>query len=207
MLRTKIYILLTLACAFALPVANELHAGDCACHHCGCHRNCNKVCRLVDDQKKVTIVCWGSKCEDFCLPGKSCRGCLNSEEVCTPDDKAKGEEPCSHSKSFVWYDWTPGCANGIRTKKKLMKKTIEKKLPSYKWVVEDLCQECEDKMAATLIEPGVIVPLPPEINASMKYGVQQVSGESQLDAKPIPNSKAEAKTSPSLWPTWLFKAP
>jgi hypothetical protein len=205
MLRTKIYPLLMLACAVALPFANELQAADCACHHCGCHRWCNKVCRLVDDQKKVTIVCWGSECEDFCFPGKSCRGCLNREEVCTPDDTKEGEEPCSHSKDFVWYDWTPGCSKGIRTKKKLMKKTIEKKIPSYKWVVEDLCQECEDKTVATIIEPGYIVPLPPETNARLKYGVQQASGESSSDLQAI-ESKSPASSGSSLWPSWLWKS-
>jgi hypothetical protein len=35
----------------------------------------------------------------------------------------------------------PGSAK-VHTKKKLMKKTVTKKVPSHKWVVEDLCDNC-----------------------------------------------------------------
>jgi len=205
MLRQYHFCFWMLALAFALPlVSNALAEGLLGCHHCGCHRPCEKVCRLVREEKKVTIVCWGCKCEDFCDPGKSYRGCLNCEEVCIEDEAAEGDIPCSASKNFVWYDWTPGCVKGIYTKKKLMTKTIEKKIPSYKWVVEDLCSDCECKCLATQIEPGIIVPLPPEVNAKMVYGVQQASAESEnASVAPI----AESKPASAAWPSWLMANP
>src|SRR5690349_14158950 len=126
---TTILVLLTVP----LLLAGAALAGD-QCAHCGC-QGCEQVCRLVREEKKVNITCWGCKCEDFCVPGKSCRDGRNCDEVC---DECDGEV-CSAPKKFVWYNWIPGCAENIYTKKKLMKKTITKTVPSYKWVVEDLC--------------------------------------------------------------------
>ena len=53
---------------------------------------------------------------------------------------------CSQSKDFVWYDWEPGCAKHIHTKKKLMKRTISKTIPGFKWVVEDLCRTARPRV-------------------------------------------------------------
>jgi len=72
----------------------------------------------------------------------------------------------------VWFDWCPGCAN-IFTKKKLLKKTVEKKVcGGYRWVVEELCRGCEAKCAAEapVVDPDVEVPEPPEVDARIIYG-------------------------------------
>jgi hypothetical protein len=134
-------------------------AGD-HCAHCGC-QDCERVCRLVREDKKVNITCWGCKCEDFCAPGKSCRDGRNCEEVC---DDCDGEV-CTAPKKFVWYNWVPGCAEHIYTKKKLMKKTVVKTIPSYKWVVEDLCPNCQGKCQCAEVEPGAKIPDPPPVAA------------------------------------------
>jgi hypothetical protein len=154
------------------------------CSHCGCQCACQKVCRLVKEDKKVEVVCWGVKCEDFCVAGPSCKGCQHCEEAC--DLCAEGSKPANistHSKKFVWTEWIPGCAT-VHTKKKLMKRTVTKTIPSYKWVVEDLCSACDAKAQGAAIEPGAAVPPPPVANARLKYGpvqspppVVQVAGQ------------------------------
>jgi hypothetical protein len=145
-----------------LSLSASAVAGDHGCARCGC-ANCCKVCRLVEETKKVPVICWGMKCEDFCQPGPSCRGCKNSEEVCQSTEK-DADGPCVAPKNFVWYDWIPGGSKGIATKKKLMKKTVTKTVPSFKWVVEDLCAECEAKTENAVVPPGVAIPPPPKVD-------------------------------------------
>ena len=124
-------------------------AQEACCASCGCHAGCQKVCRLVYEDKKVPVTCWGSKKEDFCIPGRSTPGCQHSETVCDECETAGALQPdCVKAKNFVWRDWIPGCAT-IHTKTKLMKKTVTQKVPSFKWVVEDLCEPCRVKAAAS----------------------------------------------------------
>ncbi len=154
----RLYVVVAL-----LGLATSATAGDAGCARCGC-QDCCKVCRLVREDKKVPVICWGMKCEDFCDQGPSCRGCKNCEEVCQSTEKdANG--PCVAPKDFTWHDWIPGCSKGILTKKKLMKKTVTKTVPSFKWVVEDLCAECEAKTQDAVVPPGVAVPPPPKVDA------------------------------------------
>ena len=115
------------------------HPGCCA--RCGCGLNrCRKICRLVKEDKKITTTCWGMECEDFCIPSPSTPDCKHCEMVCKrgPDDK----KVCVDPKKIVWKSWIPGCGAEIATKRKLMKKTVTKTIPSFKWVVEDMCAEC-----------------------------------------------------------------
>jgi len=162
--RLALVLLATAVLAVAAKAGEGLF-GHCA--HCGCQENCCKVCRLVCEEKKVEVVCWGCECEDFCVPGPSKPGCKHCEIVC--DECAADSKVHSHAKKFVWTEWIPGCAE-IHTKKKLMKKTIVKKVPSYKWVVEDLCKDCEAKAPAAPIQPGMVVPKPPMMAAKLKVG-------------------------------------
>lgn len=112
--------------------------GPLGCRRCGCVEGCQKVCRLEQVDKKVTVTCWGIESADFCLPGPSKPGCKHCELVCDEEDP---KSPCTKPQPFSWYDWIPGCAT-VHTKQKLMKKTVTKTIPSYKWVVEDLCPAC-----------------------------------------------------------------
>jgi hypothetical protein len=114
------------------------------CTHCGCQASCEKICRLVCEEKKVTITCWGVAHEDVCLPGPSQRGCRHCEEVCE-ECAANPTQPSAEAKKFVWFDWMPGTARDITTKHKLQKKTITKKVPSHKWVVEQVCASCAEQ--------------------------------------------------------------
>lgn len=145
--------------ATPLVFAAVASAGD-HCAHCGCQGG-EQVCRLVREDKKVNVTCWGCQCEDFCAPGKSCRDGRNCEVVCDACDGGVSTAP----KNFVWYNWLPGCADHIYTKKKLMKKTLVKTIPSYQWVVEDLCPNCQEKCQGAKVEPGAKIPAPPSVAA------------------------------------------
>jgi hypothetical protein len=122
------------------PGDGKSAAGSCA--NCGCRTGCTKVCRRVEDKKKVTVTCWGCEEEEFCLPGPSTPECNHSEDVC-------GETGwcCLWNRPFVWTEWCPSDCAKMFTKKKLMKRTVIKTVPSYKWVVEDLCPACQKSAA------------------------------------------------------------
>jgi hypothetical protein len=157
-------------------------AGDCCCAHCGGNDRCQKVCRLVCEEKKIDVVCWGCVCEDFCLPKHNKPGCEHCKIVCADCDQACNcEAPYVKPKRFVWTDWIPGCAT-IHTKKKLMKKTETVTVKSFKWVVEDLCSSCEARCDCATIEPGDDVPPPPAAaGVELLYGVAvapHLAGES-----------------------------
>lgn len=160
----------------ALCVATIASAGSPRCAHCGCNAPCEKVCRLVKHEKKVEVVCWGCKCEDFAISKPSTPGCEHCEEVCVPKAGAAGDDVvCSQSKSFVWREWIPGCGATILTKRKLMKRVETKKIPSFKWVVEDLCPRCEAAAEVAEFEPDQAIPLPPVVNGKLLYGQSAVT--------------------------------
>ncbi|MCY2966965.1 MAG: hypothetical protein NT069_25585 [Planctomycetota bacterium] len=147
-------LLTVISCArFAL-------AGNGCCCQCG-SLEYNKVCRLVCEDKKVTVTCWGYKEEDFCVHGCGERVCKHCEMVCDDCDDPKA--PAHTPKKFTWSEWTPKGCPKIYTKTKLMKKTITKKVPTYKWVVEDLCAQCEAD--APKVAPPASVELPPKPDA------------------------------------------
>lgn len=128
--------------AFASQPAFAAKGGCCKC---GC-AEATRVCRRVCEEKKVTVTLWGVEEQDFCIPGPSKPGCENCEMVGDPKENEK--TPCYAPKKFVWTEWMPSGCPTLFTKKKLMKKTVTKTVPTYKWVVEDLCQACEEKANA-----------------------------------------------------------
>ena len=157
-----IFRLALLAILIAVCPATRGMAGGC-CARCGCNQPCDKVCRLVYEEKKVKVICWGVQCEDFCLPGPSKPGCKHCEEVCTEcddkkEDKKDDKGPHGTPTKFVWRDWFPGACGKVYTKKKLMQKIVTKKVPGYKWVVEDLCPDCELKAESVKPKPGEKAP-------------------------------------------------
>lgn len=107
---------------------------DC-CEHCGCDCGCRKICHLKCDVKKVTKVEYSCECEDFCVPCRSekvgtkcechCKQCLlGCREHCC-------EKPVYKPTGAV-----------VHTKKKLIKHEVTKEVPTYKWVVETVCDHC-----------------------------------------------------------------
>ncbi|HWB10649.1 MAG TPA: hypothetical protein VG826_15570 [Pirellulales bacterium] len=114
------------AIAVVLAVAHA-RAGH-FCDHCGCQRDCKKVCRLEVKEKKKKEIEYSCECEDFCVPGPSKRcGYL-------VDRKCKGHP----QREFIWK---PNCAK-VYTRKKLVANEVTKEVPDYKWVVEEYCCVC-----------------------------------------------------------------
>jgi hypothetical protein len=153
-----------LALAALMVAVGAAEGGECC--HCGCHAPCHKVCRLVCEEKKVEITCWGCKCEDFCVPCPSRPGCTHCEIVCDDCAQPEGEGHPVISKPmpFVWREWFP-CKAERYTTKKLMRRTVTKKVPSYKWVVEEVCGGCASAMAPVEVDLTVRVPPPPALGA------------------------------------------
>lgn len=125
-----------------------LVASEHCCSCCGCAQQCRRICRLVVEEKKIETVCWGSKCEYVCIPGPSCEGCEHCESVCGTCESDDPTVPYAEPKRLIWKEWFPGTAK-VYTKKKLLKKTVTTKVPSHKWVVEDLCAKCYDTYKKT----------------------------------------------------------
>jgi hypothetical protein len=101
------------------------HDGHCdTCGSCDCVR---KVCVPTMTEKTITKVCWGYKCEDFCIPGPSvCCG-----KQCHRDD-------CG---SWWHFLWKPTCAE-VRTKHVPVKHEVKRKVPKVEWNIEERCDAC-----------------------------------------------------------------
>lgn len=115
-----VFSLMLLSCRFA--------AAQC-CDHCGCQSDCYKVCRPVCEIKKVPKVTYGCECEDFCVPGKSCRSVVCDE--------------CGNKK----HVYTPTCGE-VRTRTRLVKHENMVDKVTYKWVVETVCCGCRERCVA-----------------------------------------------------------
>lgn len=149
----------------SLSLSHCVQAGQGCCAHCGCHaRRCRKVCRLVREEKKVTTTCWGMQCEDVCVPGPSTPDCRQSEMINPkgPEDRKIFAQP----KRLVWISWIPGCDPEVVTKRKLMKKTVTKTVPSFKWVVEDACPECIATLKPVTVPDDTTLPEAPRIDGA-----------------------------------------
>lgn len=115
------------ATALVALIASAAQAGH-YCDHCGCQRNCKKLCRLECGKKKETKTEYSAECEDFCVPGPSKKCGVKVECDCNGRP---------HRKII----WQPTCAK-VYTRKTLAKKEVTKEVPDYKWVVEEYCCVC-----------------------------------------------------------------
>lgn len=158
-MKRAIIVTLAFAAFASLAWRSYAIAGDGCCSQCGCQCECSKICRLVCEEKKVEVICWGCQCDDFCVPGPSCPGCQHCDEACipTPGDQQK-KNLCAGPQRFLWTEWGPSESAKVYTKKKLMKKVEIRKVPAYKWVVQDLCPNCA---ANPQPAPPAGAPLPP----------------------------------------------
>lgn len=123
---------------------------DC-CEHCGSCCPLIKVCRAECSEKEVTHTKYRVECEDFCVPGRSCKFCCEDACGCCQVCKA-------------------GTCGKVRTKKKLVKIEVKEKVPVTKCVVEYLCPGCcdacgadsNDRSEASVSDQDAVVPLPHE---------------------------------------------
>jgi len=86
-----------------------------------------KVCVPRMTEKEIKKVCWDSKCEDFCVPGRSvwC-GTVGKKDECG-----------------CWTHglWKPSCAE-VRTRVVPVRKETKRKVPAVEWSVEERCACC-----------------------------------------------------------------
>lgn len=165
------FVILVLALAVLAMAASAARAAAGCCDRCGCE-GCQRVCRLVCDERELEVNCWDSRCEEFCVPGHCKLGCKHSAPACSDGSTgcadgacdaqcdACGSGPCAGgpcAKKFVWRDTIPGCAR-IFTQKKLLKKVEKKKVKTYKWVLEDLCDKCRAGCESSPVPQGTAVP-------------------------------------------------
>ncbi len=140
-----------------LALSTQRTAAQC-CERCGLGKPCKKVCRLICEEKKDEITCWGCGCEEFCIPGPSTAKCSKCSCIDCSCLEGVDNKVSSKPKKFVWNEWIPGTAK-VLTKKKLMKRTTTKTIPSYKWVVEEVCTDCEVSFEPLEIDPNPHVPI------------------------------------------------
>jgi hypothetical protein len=110
-----------LVATFVSSSAVVVCASDC-CERCGCQQHCRKVCRVVCDTKDVKETCYSLVCEDYCLHGPP---------PC-----------CTKSKCGGCSDCATATCGPVRTRAKLVKREITRKVPVAKCVVETLCNGC-----------------------------------------------------------------
>ncbi len=146
-------------------VSSEIRGAENCCDHCQ-GADCRKICRLVHEEKKVTITCWGFQDEDFCVPGPSRPGCKHSDRVCQDCDPCG--KVCSRPKLFVWREWCPEGCPELLTRRKLMKRTETKTISTYKWVVEDLCPGCRQACTELSVPDGVLLPRVPKLGPEVQ---------------------------------------
>jgi hypothetical protein len=121
------------------------------------------------------------KCEDACIPNPSTPECRHCETVCNcgPDEKGI----CTRPKKLVWTSWIPGSGAEIITKRKLMKKTETKTVPSFKWVVEDACPQCIAALEPTPVPQGTKIPPAPQVDGA-QFLVSHASVNAPREATP-----------------------
>ena len=158
-MQNKFRFVLSALVALAGPISGATWtiAGDGGSAPCGRAAACQTNCRLVPEGKRVDVVCWGCKCEDFCVPGPSKPGCRHCDAVCE-SCMASGDStlPLAGTKSFVWTEWLPSSAR-VYTKKKLLKRTVSANIPSYKWKVEQSSSPAEGECRSASMPPGTDV--------------------------------------------------
>jgi len=153
---------LCFGCLVALIVLGNpwiARAGSC-CERCGCQQQCRKVCRLVCDTKEVKETCYSLVCEDYCQPGPP---------ACCAKSKCNGCSSCAHGTTVT--------CGPVRTRARLVKREITRKIPITKCVIETLCNGCcdQDFVSKTVQAAVPIVP----VTSSLEDGLD-------IPAPPVP---------------------
>lgn len=139
----------------APPVCGESQTcgGPDHCGRCGCGATCQKYCKIVCEMKEVKKVVWQVNCSEFCplLPGRGCGCCCEKcggqcaeGQTCCESCGQEKCNPCASEECKAARMKTPNCGK-IRTVKKLVKKEVVCKVPSYKSIVVYCCPNCGAK--------------------------------------------------------------
>lgn len=151
--------------------SSPAQAGDGCCSCCGCACQPEMTCHLVKYMKKVTVTCYGCKCNNICIPGPSCKGCEHCEGCCDNGGQCGqcnggcGCDDCNHKPDchLRWFDWCPTCACPI-TVKQLQKFEVTKEVCAYKWEAVPMCAGCAEKAHEDdkKVPPTLAPPAPPK---------------------------------------------
>jgi hypothetical protein len=179
-MKTMILALAAVA-GFALQAPSAAKAGDGCCACCGCQCECEMTCHLVKYMKKVTVNCYGCKCQHICVPGPSCPGCEHCEGCCDGQCGGGGgcDCDCNHKPDchLSWRDWCPTCASPIAPKQ-LVKYEVTKEICAYKWEAVPMCAGCAQK--AHEDDKNVPSPAPPAPPAPPKSAHTGAAGAISL---------------------------
>lgn len=99
------------------------------CLKCGC-ASTRRVCRMVPEVKKETVINYTVECEDICIPAPSIR--------CGPKCLLQTLPCCCFHQSNTWK---PQCGCAI-TRKKYKREVVVEEKPGFKCVVETVCGKC-----------------------------------------------------------------
>ncbi len=151
----------------AIFAAADDDCRDCKCAHCGCMTHCHRVCHVVCEMKEVKKVCYCSKEEDVCIPGRSEKcGEVCQENPCCQVHPADCEACAGNHHAFLdrlllcHRDrehrtlWEPSCNGRMRGVNKLMKYEVGEKVPTYRWVVEYCCEKCCQQASPDQLHPS-----------------------------------------------------
>ncbi len=135
-------------------------AGDGNCDRCG-HGESHKVCRLICEKKVIEIPCYSTRRETICVGGPCELGCRHGESVCHdgPGNDKQSCPSCSRGRTFAYQETIPGCPKQY-TRKVLLRRKVKKEVTVYRWVVEDLCHDCEAKLPPSAAGPTTPMPTP-----------------------------------------------
>ena len=125
------------AVALAGILVQVAHAGQRCCARCGRQSCVVKVCRPVCTTIPVEITCWDCLREDFCVPHRpTCGG--GHQGSC---DSGGCDEQSGCGKPDCGACAAGRCAE-VRTRNRLIRKTVVKQIPVVQWVVEYVCNDC-----------------------------------------------------------------
>jgi hypothetical protein len=140
---------------------------NCQCDHCGCQAQCHKVTRVICEMKDVKVTCYCCREEEIAIPGhsKKCGEVCEPNPCCTSPRPAECEN-CNCEKKHSWLDclcgcdkvdkricWEPACSGRTRMVNHLIKYEVTKKVPTYKYVVENCCDQCGCTSVETAVPP------------------------------------------------------
>ena len=200
-------IVLSLAVVLASFAAQEAQAQkQKGCGGGGCCGDA--VCKLVKTEIEKKVTCYGCKCEDFCVPGKSkkIRDCGRCKDNCGCKGAGKGG-CCNHAPycKVCVNEWEPGCAV-LKSRKKLVKYQKTIKVPGWKWVVVKGTKGgagdcCGSKGCAAITKPA---PAGAVIGQSFPATTEEIQlASAQMAIKSQPQAPAKKKGFKSIFDSLL----
>jgi len=150
------------AAVLAVILMEAAGAAEQGCARCGGKSGVRKICRPIVTTKRVEVTYWDSVCEEFCLPKKvQCHdgGCGKCGRCGTGDHGGcGGKQDCGSCTA----DPCAGCCR-VRTRNRLLRKTEFREIPVVYWVVEYVCDGCNDQGVPVpeAAPPPAAIPIPP----------------------------------------------